>query len=59
MNLELVRLRKALHDTFVEQTGRSLAEIEQAHARNATFAPDDAVTFGLIDRVVKELPSPP
>ncbi|MDO4289989.1 MAG: ATP-dependent Clp protease proteolytic subunit [Eggerthellaceae bacterium] len=48
---EIMRKRKKLNALLAEQTGRSIDEIEQATDRNNWLSAEDAVEFGIVDRV--------
>lgn len=50
---EILRLRKMLNDLYVKHTGQKLAAIEKAMERDTFLGPEEALKFGLIDRVVE------
>ena len=53
---EILSLRGRLNQIYVHHTGRTLKEIEDAVERDKFLAPEEAVTFGLIDEVVTQRP---
>ena len=54
---EIISLRERLNQVYVDHTGRSLDEIEEAMDRDKFLSPDEAKTFGLIDEVVDKRPA--
>lgn len=54
---EIVKSRTLLYQIYVEHTGRSFAEIEQALERDKFMGPQEALEFGIIDEVIKERPA--
>lgn len=55
---EILRLRQMLNDLYVKHTGQKLTSIEKAMERDTFMGPDEALKFGLIDKVVEEAPAP-
>ena len=53
---EILRIRKAMNDLYVKFTGRTLAEIEAAMDRDTFLEADEALKFGLIDKVFETRP---
>ena len=51
---EILNLRKRLNNIYVENTGQELKVIEDAMERDRFMSSDEAVEFGLIDKVVRE-----
>ena len=49
---EILAIKKRLNQIYVEQTGKSLKEIEVAMERDNFMTAEEAVKFGLIDAVV-------
>ncbi|NBC35835.1 ATP-dependent Clp endopeptidase proteolytic subunit ClpP [Novosphingobium sp. FSY-8] len=49
---EILRIRKRMNDLYVKFTGRTLEEIESAMDRDTFLEADEALKFGLIDKVV-------
>lgn len=50
---EIIRLRKMLNDLYVKHTGQKLSAIEKAMERDTFMGPEEALKFGLIDKVVE------
>mmetsp|Transcript_9392 Transcript_9392/g.34451 ORF Transcript_9392/g.34451 Transcript_9392/m.34451 type:complete len:254 (+) Transcript_9392:178-939(+) len=50
---ELLRLRKYIWGIFSEATGRPVEQVEQELARDRYFTPDEAMEYGLVDRVIR------
>lgn len=51
---EILAIKKRLNQIYVEQTGKSLKEIETAMERDNFMTAEEAVKFGLIDAVVSK-----
>lgn len=49
---EILRIRKRMNDLYVKYTGQSLEEIERKMDRDTFLESDEALAFGLIDKVV-------
>lgn len=49
---EILKLRKRLNEIYVECTGQKLKTIEEAVERDNFMSAEEALAFGLIDRVV-------
>ncbi len=49
---EILAIKKRLNQIYVEQTGKSLKEIEAAMERDNFMTAEEALKFGLIDAVV-------
>ncbi|HZU64286.1 MAG TPA: ATP-dependent Clp endopeptidase proteolytic subunit ClpP [Novosphingobium sp.] len=54
---EILRIRKRMNDLYVKFTGRSLEEIENAMDRDTFLEADEALKFGLIDKVFETRPN--
>ncbi len=54
---EILRIRKRMNDLYVKYTGRSLEEIEKAMDRDTFLEADEALKFGLVDKVFETRPS--
>ena len=50
---EILELRDRLDDIYVKHTGQSKEQIHEDMARDKFFLPRDAVSYGLIDRVIE------
>jgi len=53
---EILALRARLNTMYVEHTGQTLKAIEKAMDRDNFMTAEEAKTFGLIDKVIKERP---
>jgi ATP-dependent Clp protease protease subunit len=53
---EILRMRKRLNDLYVKYTGKSLDEIEKAMDRDTFLEAEDALAFGLVDKVFETRP---
>ncbi len=53
---EILNLRKRLNDIYVKHTGQKLSDIEKALDRDKFMSPEEAKTFGIIDKVVTSRP---
>lgn len=51
---EILELKKRLNGLYVKHTGQKLASVEKNMERDNFMSPEDAVKFGLIDRVVSD-----
>ena len=51
---EVLSLKKRLNEIYSKHTGKSLDEIKSALERDNFMTPDNAKTFGLIDKVVEK-----
>jgi ATP-dependent Clp protease protease subunit len=54
---EIIKIRARLNQIYVECTGRSLTEIEAAVERDTFLSAEEAVGFGLVDKVVFHRPT--
>lgn len=48
---EILRIRRRMNDLYVQYTGKSLDEIEKAMDRDTFLEADEAMEFGLVDKV--------
>ena len=51
---EILTIRKKLNEIYVHHTGQSLKKIEEYLDRDSFMGPEEAKTFGLIDRIVNK-----
>ena len=49
---ETEKLKRRLNEIYVEHTGRTLAEVEEALERDRFMSPEEAKDWGLIDEVL-------
>ena len=53
---EILRIRARMNDLYVKYTGRTLTEIEKAMDRDTFLEADEALKFGLVDKVFAHRP---
>jgi ATP-dependent Clp protease, protease subunit len=53
---EILRLKKKLHDILAKHTGNPFEKIEKDAERDYFMGPEEAKTYGLIDRVLEKRP---
>jgi len=53
---EILRMRRRLNDLYVKYTGKSLDNIEKAMDRDTFLEADEALAFGLVDKVFETRP---
>ena len=51
---EIIKTKKRLNQIYAKHTGRSVDEIKKALERDKFMTPEDAKSFGLIDKVVSK-----
>lgn len=49
---EILDLRKRLNNMYVKHTGKTLAAVEKGMERDNFMSPEDALKFGLIDKII-------
>jgi ATP-dependent Clp protease protease subunit len=54
---EILSLRERLNRIYADHTGQSMKVIEEAMERDRFLSPEEAVEFGLIDKVVVSRPT--
>jgi ATP-dependent Clp protease protease subunit len=54
---EILRMRSRMNDLYVKFTGRTLEEIEKAMDRDTFLEADEALRFGLVDKVFESRPA--
>ena len=50
---EIIKIKKRLNQIYAKHTGKNIKEVELIMERDKYFSPDEAIKFGLIDKVVK------
>ena len=50
---EIVKTKKRLNEIYAKHTGKELQEVEKIMERDKFFSPEEAINFGLIDKVVE------
>ncbi|KQM18739.1 ATP-dependent Clp endopeptidase proteolytic subunit ClpP [Novosphingobium sp. Leaf2] len=53
---EILRMRKRLNDLYVKYTGKTLDSIEKAMDRDTFLEAEEALAFGLVDKVFETRP---
>ena len=51
---EILTVRKMLNEIYVNHTGQNIKKIEEYLDRDSFMGPEEAKTFGLIDRIVNK-----
>ena len=51
---EILTIRKELNEIYVHHTGQNIKRIEESLDRDSFMGPEEAKTFGLIDRIVNK-----
>jgi ATP-dependent Clp protease protease subunit len=54
---EILRMRTRLNSLYVKYTGKSLDEIEKAMDRDTFLEAEEALAFGLVDKVFESRPA--
>lgn len=50
---EIIKTKKRLNEIYAKHTGKKLIEIAEIMERDKYFSPNEAIKFGLIDKVVE------
>ena len=50
---KIIKNKKKLNEIYSKHTGKSIKDIENVMERDKFFSPDEAIKFGLIDKVVE------
>jgi ATP-dependent Clp protease protease subunit len=53
---EFLRLKKRLNQILLKHTGRNLEEIEKDTDRDKFMSPEEALNYGLVDKVIERIP---
>ena len=53
---EILRIRARMNELYVKYTGRTLTDIEKALDRDTFLEADEAMTFGIVDKVFETRP---
>jgi ATP-dependent Clp protease protease subunit len=53
---EILRIRKRMNDLYAQYTGKTLEEIEKAMDRDTFLEADEALAFGIVDKVFAHRP---
>ena len=54
---EILRIRQRMNDLYVKYTGQSLTDIEKALDRDTFLEADEALKFGIVDKVFESRPA--
>jgi len=55
---DIIKLKRRMNEIYVEHTGQPFEVIERTLDRDHFMSPEEAVDFGLIDKVLSERPGP-
>ena len=50
---EIIKTKKKLNEIYTQLTGKDIKEIELIMERDSYFSPEEAIKFGLIDRIIE------
>ena len=50
---EIIKTKKRLNQIYAKHTGKDIKEVELVMERDRYFSPDEAIKFGLIDKIVE------
>ena len=50
---EIIKIKKRLNQIYAKHTGKNIKEVELVMERDKYFSPEEAIKFGLIDKIVK------
>ena len=50
---EIIKTKKRLNQIYAKHTGKNVKEVELIMERDKYFSPEEAIKFGLIDKIVK------
>ena len=50
---EIIKTKKRLNQIYAKHTGKNIREVELIMERDKYFSPEEAIRFGLIDKIVK------
>jgi ATP-dependent Clp protease protease subunit len=53
---EILRIRKRMNDLYAKYTGKSLSDIEKAMDRDTFLEAEEALEFGIVDKVFAHRP---
>ena len=56
---EIIRIKKTLNEILAENTGQSLKKIEKDTDRDYIMTPEQALEYGMIDKIVTKLDKKP
>ena len=50
---EIIKTKKRLNEIYAKHSGRDIKEVEEIMERDKYFSPQEAIKFGLIDKIVE------
>lgn len=50
---EILKIKKMFHNLIVQHTGQKLAQVEKDMDRNKWMNPEEALAYGIIDKIIK------
>tara|TARA_Y100001970_G_C14209973_1_gene846312 strand:+ start:1401 stop:2012 length:612 start_codon:yes stop_codon:yes gene_type:complete len=50
---EILKTKKRLNEIYAKHTGKDLTEVETIMERDKYFSPEEAIKFGLIDKIIE------
>ena len=50
---EIIKTKKRLNEFYTKHTQKNIKEIESIMERDRYFSPEEAIKFGLIDKIVE------
>lgn len=50
---EIIKTKKRLNEIYSKHTGKNIKEVEEVMERDKFFSPNEAIKFGLIDKIVE------
>ena len=50
---EIIKTKKRLNEIYAKHTGKDIKEVEKIMERDKYFSPQEAIKFGLIDKIVE------
>jgi ATP-dependent Clp protease, protease subunit len=56
---EVLRVKRRMNEIYLKHTGQTLEKIEADTDRDNFMMADEAMAYGLIDKVLEKLPTPP
>ncbi len=54
---EMIRTRLRIYEILADHTGQKLSKIEKDCDRNLWLNPEETVSYGLVDRILKKMPT--
>ena len=50
---EIIKTKKRLNEIYAKHSGKDIKEVEEIMERDKYFSPQEAIKFGLIDKIVE------